>query len=275
VGGIRPKKKFYNSPHYFTKDQITLFSRTIVAEFERVQKAKEEEINVLVHDLRALSSAIYNSAEDARTTFEAGNKWVAQQRIETVIATHTMLSIRIDMLDYSINQATNTVFDTIPVFKKVDKVVRCFRPKASARGINLELRGPSFASTYGPALFELVPYAIIDNAVKYAPTGGSIVISVIDGVTEVRVRVSSLGPYIEPQEQSKIFDRGYRGKHAVRTPQPGTGIGLSSAKKLLEEQFQGRILVSQNPEAVAAGPHAFFQTEFEIVVPTAAALSRR
>ncbi len=86
--------------------------------------------------------------------------------------------------------------------------MRCFRPKARAKGIWLELKGPSRGVTFGPSLFELVPYAIVDNAIKYAPASSRVEISVIDGVTDVRVRVSSLGPYIEPHEQKKIFERG-------------------------------------------------------------------
>ncbi len=162
-GGNNPKKKYYSNPRSFTKEEIVSFSNTLIDENERLHRAKADEINVLVHDLRALSSAIYNSAENARTSFEAGNVTVARDRIETVMATHTMLSIRIDMLDYSVNRATNTDQGPIPVFKKVDKVVRCFRPKANAKGIDLELRGPSRSMTFGPSLFELVPYVSIGS----------------------------------------------------------------------------------------------------------------
>ena len=274
-GGSNPKKKYYSNPHIFPKEEIVSFCNTLIDESERLHRAKADEINVLVHDLRALSSAIYNSAENARTSFEDDNISVARDRIDTVMATHTMLSIRIDMLDYSVNRATNTDQGSIPVFKKVDKVVRCFRPKANAKGIHLELKGPSRSYTYGASLFELVPYAIIDNAIKYAPANSRVDISVIDGVTDIRVKVSSLGPYIEPHEQRKIFEKGYRGKYAQRTPQPGTGLGLAAAKDLLDEHFSGTVTVSQQSEAHPGGPDAVFQTEFEIVVPTVAALERR
>ncbi|MEY9401759.1 hypothetical protein ABIF66_002927 [Bradyrhizobium japonicum] len=116
-------------------------------------------------------------------------------------------------------------------------MVRCFRPKANAKGINLELRGPSRSLTYGPSPFDLVPYAIIDNAIKYAPANSSVDICVIDGVTDTRVKVRSLGPSIEPHEQRKIFEKGYRGKYAQRTPQP-SGLGLAAAKDLLDEHFR-------------------------------------
>ncbi|MEY9401758.1 hypothetical protein ABIF66_002928 [Bradyrhizobium japonicum] len=98
-GGNTPKKKYYSNPHFFTRDEIVQFCNTLIDESERLHRAKADEINVLVHDLRALSSAIYNSAENARTSFEADDVAVARDRIETVMATHTMLSIRIDMLD--------------------------------------------------------------------------------------------------------------------------------------------------------------------------------
>ena len=62
----RPAKKFYTVPHFFTKERILQFAESVLGESERLQRAKDEDVRDLIHDLRALSSAIYNSAIAAR-----------------------------------------------------------------------------------------------------------------------------------------------------------------------------------------------------------------
>jgi signal transduction histidine kinase len=266
-GKAKPKKRFVAAAVDFGSDQIIEFAKSVVNERQRVAEAKEEELSVLIHDLRAFSSAIYNAALLAKTQCELARAADAEDLIETVIATHMMLSSRIDLIDIVSNPLVSVECTYIPVFKKVDKVVRCFRPKAAARNIVIRLQGPSTASTWGPSIFELIPYTIIDNAVKYAPEGTHVVVDVKDGQSEVVVRVRSFGPFIDPKERFSIFQRGYRSAHAERTGQAGTGLGLTTAKHLLEQHFHGSITVQQEAQATSNAKATYFSTEFEILVP--------
>ena len=60
------------------------------------------------------------------------------------------------------------------------------------------------------------------------------------------VNVSDSGPGVAPEEQSRIFDKFYRGRHSGRFPD-GTGMGLSIAKGIVEAHG-GRLSVSVRPE---------------------------
>ena len=231
-----------------------------------MRKAKDRELRTLIHDLRALSTTIYHSAENAKQACEATGYVYAQNRIETVLAGQGMLSLRIDMLSFSIDEFIGAASETVPVYRRVDKVVRCFRPTAKDRGINLSLQGPSIKKIWGPNNFELIPYAILDNALKYSPDNASIDVIVEDKSSSVSVTISSLGPFIEPSERSKIFMPGYRGAHAIKSKQTGTGIGLGTAK-LLSAQFKGSISVEQESESVERGGFAYFLTRFAIEAP--------
>ncbi|MBP6014338.1 MAG: HAMP domain-containing histidine kinase [Alphaproteobacteria bacterium] len=266
AGERRSKKKFFERTHEFSKDRVEAFCKSLISERDRINAAKDEELGDLIHDLRALSSAIYNSAEAAKTACADRNLSVAEDRIETVIATHFMLSIRIDLIDYLSNRVALENHTTIPVFKKVDKVVRCFRPKASARSINLVLRGNSFGSVRGPQIFELVPYAIVDNAIKYAPSNSDVVVGVAENSESFEISVRSIGPRIDPDEVRKIFDKGYRGRHVQNSGRQGTGIGLSTAGSLLEEHFGGTISVTQD-EVEHPLHDSMHWTSFEITLP--------
>lgn len=263
----RPKNwKIHPQPVIFTRDQIKQFTRSMFEASERAQRQKDDEVRALIHDLRALSGNIYHSTQDAKDACERAGYPYAVNRIETVLASQGMLSLRIDMLSYATDPLGFGSLESVPVFRKVDKIVRCFRPSAKDRGINFVLSGRSVAQTRGPNNFELIPYAIIDNAVKYTPNHSTIGVTVDERNDDIFVEINSLGPFLAPSERTKIFESGYRGIHAIKSKQTGTGIGLATANKLVS-QFNGKILVEQDAAAQEVGAASYFMTKFTIRVP--------
>jgi signal transduction histidine kinase len=73
---------------------------------------------------------------------------------------------------------------------------------------------------------------LVDNALKYTPTGGLIELSTraVDGFCEVRVRDTGIG--IADEEKPRIFERLYRGDRS--RSQPGLGLGLSFVKAICD-----------------------------------------
>ncbi|OUL17502.1 HAMP domain-containing sensor histidine kinase [Nostoc sp. 106C] len=83
---------------------------------------------------------------------------------------------------------------------------------------------------------------IIDNALKYTPAGGKILIQVGQEKDNLQgIAISDTGPGIPPEDLEHIGERHYRGVQA-QTEIPGTGLGLAIAKQLIE-QMQGNIEV--------------------------------
>ena len=240
---------------------------SLIGEERLIEDKKNAELSLLIHDLRGFSSAIYNAAEEAKTYLSNDDRQTAAKRLESVIATQILLSIRIDLLDFAANQIALDAVDIIPVYRKVDKVVRCFRPKARAKGVSIQIDGHSTKRTVGPAIFELIVYSIIENAIKYSPTGHNVKVIIRDLPREITVNIVSTGPKISRSERHKIFEKGFRARQAELTSQVGTGLGLHSAKVLLEDNFGGSITVHQDGEGTLMNGLLYFRTEFEIVVP--------
>lgn len=93
----------------------------------------------------------------------------------------------------------------------------------------------------GAALREIFSN-LIDNALKYTPTGGKIYIQA--GRKRDRfqgIEISDTGLGIPPADLGKIFARHYRGVQQ-NSAIPGTGLGLAIVKELVE-QMQGEIEV--------------------------------
>lgn len=83
---------------------------------------------------------------------------------------------------------------------------------------------------------------IIDNALKYTPAGGKILVQAGQEKPSFQgIAISDTGPGIPPQDLEHLGERHYRGVQA-QTQIPGTGLGLSIAKQLIE-QMQGEIQV--------------------------------
>lgn len=88
---------------------------------------------------------------------------------------------------------------------------------------------------------------LVDNAIKYTPSGGSITLSLENSGGWVRVAVHDTGIGISPEQQRHIFDRFYRTDKACSREQGGSGLGLSIVA-WLAQAHNGRVTVESTPQ---------------------------
>jgi signal transduction histidine kinase len=269
-GERRPKRRLPGYDVEFTKKKIEEFTTSILSERARIEETASKDLQGLTHDMRALSSEIYNAAELVKSDIEAKQYAAALFRTETVIAAQQILSIRLDIIDFSTGQFLEQSPDKIPVYKKVHKVVNCLKPKCIGTNKRITFQGPSDGRTYGPPIFELIPYVIIQNAIKYSPGGSEVVVKVSDFLGRVDLHVQSLGPKIRASEIERIFERGVRGIEAQSSGETGSGIGLYAAKTLVQQGFGGSISASQDTHPAFINDQEFFRTTFSVRVPRVA-----
>ena len=77
-------------------------------------------------------------------------------------------------------------------------------------------------------------FNLLDNAVKYTPTGGSVQVSVAQWEMYVEIKVSDTGKGISESNQASIFKRFYREEEIHN--QPGVGIGLYLTREIVTQQ---------------------------------------
>jgi two-component system phosphate regulon sensor histidine kinase PhoR len=80
--------------------------------------------------------------------------------------------------------------------------------------------------------FTLGVLNLIDNAIKYAPSGKKIEVRVKKAGDHVVVAVRDWGPGIDPDEQEQIFERFYRARSVRLKPIRGSGIGLALVRHI-------------------------------------------
>ena len=77
---------------------------------------------------------------------------------------------------------------------------------------------------------------LLDNAAKYAETGGEAHIALARGDDDVRIAVSDRGPGVPRDHVRRIFRSFHRADDSLSARVPGTGLGLSIARRLMRAQ---------------------------------------
>ena len=77
-------------------------------------------------------------------------------------------------------------------------------------------------------------YNLLDNAVKYSQTGGSITVRVTAIGDQIRLSVTDQGVGITARDLPRIFERFYRADKARSRELGGTGLGLSIVKHIAQ-----------------------------------------
>jgi signal transduction histidine kinase len=122
---------------------------------------------------------------------------------------------------------------------------------AAGKGIRLDVLIPDELPARGdPMRTAQILAVLIDNAVRYTPAGGRIVVEgrLRDGRTETSV--ADTGPGIAPGQLTRVFDRFYRAEAARTRGGGGTGLGLAIARDLAHAQ--GGDLAAGNGEGSGA-----------------------
>ena len=126
----------------------------------------------------------------------------------------------------------------------VERAAAQYAPKAAERDIVLTVGQKSGSAVFDPKWTEEAVCNLLDNAVKYTPSGGAVTVEVKNYELFSAVRVSDTGPGISEGEQAKIFGRFYRAQGAWQTE--GVGIGLCLTRQIAEKQG-GYVKVESTP----------------------------
>lgn len=94
-----------------------------------------------------------------------------------------------------------------------------------------------------PIQLDQVVTNLLDNAVRFSPPGGEVLVSVTPWRGDVQIRVSDQGPGIPVEERDRVFEAFYRGDAGGRS---GSGLGLAIARAIVLAHG-GRIWIEGSP----------------------------
>ncbi len=222
---------------------------------EAANRAKSEFISVVSHELNTPVTTIYGYA-DLLLAEEAGPLGEEQKELLRIIRNSALrMNLLIsDLADISRIEAGGLRLEPAPVRVAgvVEEVVLAVRGSVEAKGQHLSIEvPPDLPPVWAdrPRLVQIL-FNLVGNAAKFTPQGGRIVISAgreSDGQKEVvRIAVADNGIGIPPEEQGQVFEKFVRSRDAQVRKLPGSGLGLSIARGLVELQG-GRIWLESAP----------------------------
>jgi signal transduction histidine kinase len=89
---------------------------------------------------------------------------------------------------------------------------------------------------------------LLSNAVKYTPSGGTVRLSATREDGEAVLVVSDTGIGIPEKDQKSLFTRFFRATNAVERAYPGSGLGLSISRSIIENHH-GKIHLKSAEDA--------------------------
>ncbi|MEN8143784.1 MAG: two-component regulator propeller domain-containing protein [Gemmatimonadota bacterium] len=120
-------------------------------------------------------------------------------------------------------------------------VIAAFAPVARRKRIQLRFDAPldPLILSFDPDALEKVLTNLLSNAFKFCTEDGTIALTISwqdheDGTARASLSVADTGPGIPPDDLAHVFERFYQTSDSEERLQPGTGIGLSLVKELVE-----------------------------------------
>ena len=103
---------------------------------------------------------------------------------------------------------------------------------ADAKGVEVGLAADDAFPLQGdPEALHILVGNLVDNAVRYTPSGGSVEVAVRRAGERTELVVSDTGPGIPPEARTRVFDRFYRHDTTTGT---GSGLGLAIVHEIVQ-----------------------------------------
>ncbi|WP_374468140.1 sensor histidine kinase [Ferrovibrio sp.] len=148
-------------------------------------------------------------------------------------------------------------FKTVDLVALVADTAELYGPAAEARGLSFTLEtAPGLTADGDPSLLAQAVGNLLDNAIKYTPSGGNIRLGLVrDGANGVAITVTDTGPGLTEEERGRATDRFYRGDSS-RSAAEGVGLGLSLVAAIAKLHGGSLRLEDHMPEQTPRGLRA-------------------
>ena len=265
----------------FDEDELTFMTRLadhaaiaienarLYSDLKRANEAKSEFVSIVSHELKTPMTSIKGYA-DLLFKGAAGEISEMQQKFLRVIRSNVdrMNALVSDLLDISRIESGRLKLhiQPVPIKAVVDEVVQTMQERIKAKELALTVEVPENLPPVQADEDRLIQVLtnLVNNAYLYTLPGGKISVKAAVGpdgpspgeakpippseqpLRYLCLSVSDTGIGISPKDQTRIFDKFFRGDDPVVREITGTGLGLSIAKSIVE-LHEGQIWFQSEP----------------------------
>ncbi len=228
---------------------LLLFLRDITEE-KKVETIKKDFVANVSHELRTPLASIKGYSE---TLLDGGmdDRSTARDFLRVIDRHATRMARLIDdllILSRLESHQMTIVSEPLDLRELVISTAKGFEKQAQDKGVGLTVDLPEgLPKVLGDKdRLEQVVVNLLDNAIKYTPSGGVVKVGARPDGPEVVVDIADTGLGIPPEDISRIFERFYRVDKARSRDLGGTGLGLAIVKHIIQGH-NGRLNVKSAP----------------------------
>lgn len=224
---------------------ILLFSRRLVRPLILGYEKQKRFITDAGHEIKT-PIAIIQADSEVLALEQGENEWI--QDIQHQIRRLSALTNDLIYLSRMEEDQGRGKFLPLSLSDVVAETAQSFQTMAKSQNklFCLDIRPGLTMAGEEKALTQLVS-VLLDNALKYAPEGGEITVTLARQGKYLRLTVENTAQNITKDLLENLFDRFYRGDGSRNSSQGGYGIGLSIAKAVVQAH-RGKIAASAKGE---------------------------
>jgi len=211
-----------------------------ITDLKRLENIRKDFVANVSHELRTPVSVIKGYAETILNEGNALPREKSRQFMEIIHSHAERLAHLIsDLLTLSRIESGTMTLEPSPtsIETVVQRAIRLLEQKSRAKGVTMTT-SPSLKDLppvlADPDKLEQVLINLLDNGIKFTPSGGMVTVSAELLGDQVRIDVTDTGIGIPPRDIPRIFERFYRVDTARSREMGGTGLGLSIVKHIVQ-----------------------------------------
>jgi PAS domain S-box-containing protein len=205
-----------------------------------VERMKTEFVSISAHQLRTPLSAIKWTL---RMLLDGDlGKITSEQRSfieKTYVSNERMINLINDLLNVTRIEEGRYLYK--PVLSEIEKVIQfiidSYKEQAERKNIKLVFKKPKEKLPkvlLDTEKMNLAVQNLVDNAVRYTPSKGSVTVSLNYDKKDITVSVKDTGIGIPEDQKERVFSRFFRGANVIKMETEGSGLGLFISKNIIE-----------------------------------------
>jgi len=216
-------------------------------ELDSVNQLKSNFLSVISHELRTPLTSIKAYAETLLDNLDAVEPGTVREFVRVMDGEAEKLIKLVDnILSFSYMETGNLRVEktTFPLNELLSEVYGSLESDFLSKKISAELKLPkhSVAIRADKELIKQLLYNLLNNAVKFSPEGGRVVVSLQEEASAARITVQDSGRGIPEDQLEKVFERFHQVDASDTREYGGSGLGLAICKNIVD-WHEGKIWV--------------------------------